>query len=290
MILRFFIDLFHRNATKFNYSSCICKLQSTPRRASAASTAKSSKMNAVVLGKCELDSHADTIVAGSNCIILNYTGQVCDVSPYRDDYAPVSDVPIVKAATRWQSSHTGQTYILIFNEALWMGDSLDHTLINPNQLRHYGTDVQDNPMSNRPLSILTEDGEFCMELMLEGTIIYMDTFTPSQRELQECPHIILTSPHPWNPNTVKFPNAKYELHDIIHDYRLISTTQRSNVAQSDEVIDDVSSIFSLTAMHRRICVMKFLQKNPVQQLTRNEDIDTGRRPYTSHISKLGPSY
>ena len=73
---------------------------------------------------------------------------------------------------------------------------------------------------------------------------------------------------PWNPNTVKFPKAKYELHDIIHDYRLISATQRSDVAQSDGVIDDVSSIFNLTAMHRRICVMKFLQKNPVQQLTR----------------------
>jgi len=151
-------------------------------------------MNVVVHGKCELDSHADTIVAGSNCIFLNYTGQVCDVSPYRDDYAPVSDVPIVKAATTWQSSRAGQTYILIFNEALWMGYSLDHTLINPNQLRHYGTDVQDNSMSNRPLSFITEDGEFCMELMMEGTIIYMDTFTPSQRELQECPHIILTSP------------------------------------------------------------------------------------------------
>ena len=129
-----------------------------------------------------------------------------------------------------------------------------------------------------------------MELMMESTIIYMDTFTPSQRELQECPHIILTSSHPWNPNTVKLPKAEYELHDIIHDYRLISATQRSDVAQSDEVIDDVSSIFNLTAMHRRICVMKFLQKNPVQQLTRNEDIDTGRRPYTSHISKLGPSF
>ena len=131
-----------------------------------------------------------------------------------------------------------------------MGDRLDHTLVNPNQMRHYGTDVQDNPISNRPLSIITKDGEFCMKLMMEGTIIYMDTSTPSQRELQECPHIILTSPHPWNSNAVKFPKAKYELHDIIHDYCLISATQLSDVAQSDKAIDDESSIFDLTAMHR----------------------------------------
>ena len=55
-----------------------------------------------VFGRCELDSHADTIVAGSNCIILQYTGKEFDVSPYRDDYESVSNVPIVHAATAWQ--------------------------------------------------------------------------------------------------------------------------------------------------------------------------------------------
>ena len=251
-------------------------MKSTPRRTSAASTAKKKKnKDSIVYGKCELDSHADTIVAGSNCIVLNYTGQVCDVSPYSDEYAPVSDVPIVKAATAWQSPHTGQTYILIFNEALWMGDSLDHSLINPNQLRHYGTEVQDNPMSDTPLSIITEDKEFCMELMMAGTIIYMDTFTPSQRELQECPHVTLTSIHQWDPNKVRFPKAKYELHDIINDHRLISATQRSGVIH-DDANNDEDCVFSLTAMHRRICSMKLsLQTKPVQPLTRNEKVDTG---------------
>ena len=42
--------------------------------------------------KCKLDSHADTTVAGSNCLALNYTGKECDVSPYRDDYDPISNV------------------------------------------------------------------------------------------------------------------------------------------------------------------------------------------------------
>ena len=61
-----------------------------------------------VFGCCELDLHAETIVAGSNGIILQYTGKECDVSPYRDDYESVSNVPIVHAATAWKSSHTGQ--------------------------------------------------------------------------------------------------------------------------------------------------------------------------------------
>ena len=99
-----------------------------------------------------MDNHANTYVAGSNCIILQYTGKECDVSSYRDDYDSIQNVPIVHAATAWQSIETGQTYILVLNESIWMGDTMSHTLINPNQLRHFGTKVQDNPMSNEPIN------------------------------------------------------------------------------------------------------------------------------------------
>jgi hypothetical protein len=50
-------------------------------------------------------------------------------------------------------------------------DLVDKILIN-NQLRHFGTKVQDNPMSDRALSIISEDNEFCMLLSMQGTIGY----------------------------------------------------------------------------------------------------------------------
>ena len=109
---------------------------------------------------------------------MEYTGKECDVSPYRDDYDSIQNVPIVHAATAWQSKETGQTYILVLNESIWMGGTMSHTLINPNQLRHFGTKVQDNPMSDQPLSIITEDKGFCMELAMAGTIYHFDTFAP----------------------------------------------------------------------------------------------------------------
>jgi hypothetical protein len=31
-----------------------------------------------------------------------------------------------------------------FHEALLMGNNMDHLLVNPNQLQHYGVTVQDN--------------------------------------------------------------------------------------------------------------------------------------------------
>ena len=39
-------------------------------------------------GRVELDTHADTFVAGRNCLLMNFTERVCDVMPYSDDYEP----------------------------------------------------------------------------------------------------------------------------------------------------------------------------------------------------------
>ena len=109
------------------------------------------------------------------------------MSPFSDDFKPVKGVPIAHVATAWQSPVSGQTYILVFNKALWMGTTMDHTLLNPNQLRHYGTIVQDNPTSPLPLSIVTEDRSFCMELFMQGTTVQVQTHSPTQTELETCP-------------------------------------------------------------------------------------------------------
>ena len=76
----------------------ISQLTTSTRRISGSSSANTYSNN-TTYAKCELDSHADTTVAGANCIILHYTGKACDVSPYCDDYTPISNVPIVTAAT-----------------------------------------------------------------------------------------------------------------------------------------------------------------------------------------------
>ena len=74
-------------------------MTSSTRRRKIASSVKTETSNVVIHVKCELDSHADTTVAGKNCIVLSYTGKECDVSPYREDYESICNVPIVTAAT-----------------------------------------------------------------------------------------------------------------------------------------------------------------------------------------------
>ena len=147
-------------------------------------------------GRIELDSHADTVVLGSNCVVLHHTGKVCEVSPYTDEYDAITDVPVVRGATLWTDQHTNEEYILAFNEALWMGDTLTHSLINPNQLCAFGTLVQDNPYHTDPLGITPPPYDLEIPLRTAGTIIYADTRAPMQAELAtlpfivHCPHIV----------------------------------------------------------------------------------------------------
>ena len=35
------------------------------------------------VARCEMDSHADTCVAGPNFMVLEFTGEQCDVTPIR---------------------------------------------------------------------------------------------------------------------------------------------------------------------------------------------------------------
>ena len=61
-----------------------------------------------------------------------------------------------------------------------MGDKMDRTLVNPNQMRHFVIKVQDNPYDDAPLYLMTEDGDFSLLLAVQGTNIMADTCTPTE--------------------------------------------------------------------------------------------------------------
>ena len=63
----------------------------------------------------ELDSHAEKIVCGSNCIVIHFTGKECDVAPYNDEYETIKAVPIIQAATAYDNPDTWETTIIIRN-------------------------------------------------------------------------------------------------------------------------------------------------------------------------------
>ena len=158
-------------------------------------------------GRIKLDLHADTNVLGRNCVILTYTGKDCEVSPYSDEYNSTQHVPVVSRATSWNFSHFGETFVLIFNKASCMGEMLDHTLVNPNQILHHRINVQDNPCIQNPMVITFPEEDVTVPLYMSVTIDCADTSSTTQQQLYDCLRIVLTSPHDWYTRSIRFPKG-----------------------------------------------------------------------------------
>jgi hypothetical protein len=103
---------------------------------------------------------------------------------------------------------SGQVFILIFNEALYFGERMAHTLLCPNQLCAYGVTMDDTPTqynqaSTHSLYIL--DSELRIPLELDGIISGFTTRAPTPAELDKTElHIEMLSDMPWNPNSKTF--------------------------------------------------------------------------------------
>ncbi len=156
----------------------------------------------------ELDSHADTVVAGSSCKVLEFTEKSCDVYPYADSYEPIKNVPIAKVATAYDHP-TGETFIIIFGQALYMGDTMEHSLICPNQARVNGVIVEDVPKHLSPgksssHSIFFPDDDVQLPLQLNGVISCFPTRFPLDHELNNCRWLVMTNDLPWEPSSPEF--------------------------------------------------------------------------------------
>jgi hypothetical protein len=108
-----------------------------------------------------------------------------------------------------QCPKMGQVYILVLNEALWFGDEggMDHTLLNPNQLRNYQLDVHDNPFDRTKDLHIDTQSDLQIPLKTKGTVIYFNTWAPTRAEIDANPHIHLSSTAEWNPLTFRFPGS-----------------------------------------------------------------------------------
>ena len=86
-------------------------------------------------------------------ILFSETLRGCDVSPYTDEYESIKNTHIVLEKTECTSLELAETSIIILHKGLWKNTNMENTLVNPNQLRHFGVTVQENPYSSYQLYI-----------------------------------------------------------------------------------------------------------------------------------------
>jgi hypothetical protein len=87
---------------------------------------------------------------------------------------------VARCGTVWTSPDTGCEYLLVSDQMLWFGSQMDHSLINPNQIREYGLPVYDDPFSKQQFGI--DGNEAFIPFNTTGTIVYFKTHVPTDWE------------------------------------------------------------------------------------------------------------
>ena len=101
--------------------------------------------------------------------------------------------------TAFGNPNSGETFVLICNESLCLGDAMDNTLMNPNQLRANGIIADDIPkhLSHDPTkaahSIYAPQANLRIPLQLKGVISYFPSRYPTDKEIESCQWVELTS-------------------------------------------------------------------------------------------------
>lgn len=195
----------------------------------------------------EIDNHADTICFGKNFRPIHFTSEVCSVSPFLATYDEQNDVPICTAATAYDFDD-GETVILIFGQGLWFGKQMDKTLINPNQCRHFGVEICDDPMDPyRKLGITIDEDTF-IPLGMEGSTCGFVTRCPSLDEMDTCRHFYLSDEEIWDPHTVCFDNGNGE--------RVVSSLHRRTnevlTNEFDSKMAQISSVYNQNLLAERL--------------------------------------
>lgn len=206
------------------------------------------------IARIELDTRADTSCAGTSFHLEELTGQVCNVQPFSDAYAPMTDISVATCFTAYDDPDTGKTHILVFNETLWFGSSMDHSLMNPNQVRANGFVVSDDPFdSTRPFGIQTPN--LFIPFQTEGTTVFFNSRVPSDEEIRQCrPHINLTSDQEWAPSSVCLQSVRTNEETSYHRIEEIATGTKVpvRVTETDCVLESVSPVYCQQAFTERL--------------------------------------
>ena len=151
-------------------------------------------------GRAELDSHADTTCLGSGFVMIGDAVKTCSVEPFLETYQPVTEIPVGTCITAYDDPASGQTFILQFHQALFFGNKMKVSLLNPNQMRLAGNTVNDCPKhlseaQSSSHSIITPDLE--IHLDLNGVVSGFNTRVPNDNETENCIWVDMTDAREW---------------------------------------------------------------------------------------------
>ena len=159
-----------------------------------------------VVARAEIDSRADTVCGGSTFELHHDTRKVVDVSGFHPTMDSLNGIKVGTLLTAVDLED--ETIIAVFNEGLYFGTTMQHSLIPPAQLWDYNMVCDITPKSKTDgksiHGIYSPDDDVHIPFQLHGCISYFNTRLPTKKEKQECRWVVMTSEAEWDPYSDKF--------------------------------------------------------------------------------------
>ena len=203
---------------------------------------------------------------------MDNTSHSVAVSGFSDEMKPVKGIPVGPCGTVW-TDHEGVESLLVFNEALYFGDRMSHSLLCPNQMRSHGVLVDDIPRQFSPESshsIQIPEGPL-IPLTIRGVVSGFQSYPPTAAQLHTLPRYDMTSSAPWDPHSKDLAKAeeKYPLAKTATVAAASKVTQAPSLgttfARIDHSAANLSRVVSSVTSYQRMMA-------PPLELSSDEDI------------------
>ena len=170
----------------------------------------------------ELDSHANMIVLGKHCLILNDSGKTAHVNSFSPQTGSISSVPIVDGACAYDCPRTGKTYLLVMRNGLSIPQN-ENNLIPPFIMAEAGLDVNPVPKIHckeptvEDHSIYDAESGLRISLQLDGIFSKFPTRALSRKEMidpDSLPIVFLSPDSPvWDPYDASYAQNEAAMTD-----------------------------------------------------------------------------
>ena len=135
----------------------------------------------------------------------------------------------------------GNTILLENNNAIYMGNAMNDSLVNPIQCKENNVQVHLRPTKygkdeTQPCQCIIFEDDLKLPIVYKDALPFLDVRRPTPKELDECERIQITSPDPWHPN-----DFKLSIMPISKDLRATSQDRINDILQCKNLYPIVSN-------------------------------------------------
>ena len=150
-----------------------------------------------------IDTWADTSCAGRHAYVEEFVlGKFVNASGFTSQLGTIKSLPIAHVLYAYDDEN-GKTIILESNNAIYLGEMMEDSLMNPIQAEEEGVQVDTCPSYYYPndnhAQTVTFADRTIIPVRYHGVLPYIPVRRPTPQEIQYCCRLSLSSRYDWNP-------------------------------------------------------------------------------------------